>query len=387
MSAHRSGASHDVVVIGAGVIGLAVAYELARRGRIPIVLDRGPEPGCASHAAAGMLAPISEADVEDARLVEFGLDSLERFPALVAQVEALSGISCGFRREGTLWVGLNRDEEAELTHLESALSRKGLSVRRLSPEDVARLEPHLSSRVVAGLRVAGDLQVDPRALCAALASAVVRLGGEIQHGARVEAVEDRRSGALRVVVSGAQEQTIDTPVVVLAAGAWAGEGIRLPIEAPRVRPVKGQLVRLRGAIALGHVIRSPECYLVSRVDGELLIGASVEEVGWDTLATAGAVHDLLRHAWRVLPGIYDMELVEVSVGLRPALPDHLPAIGPTAVEGLFFAVGHYRNGVLLAPATAHHLVDAILEGTAPLALAPFATDRSSLSAANAAVRR
>ena len=383
MSGPGSNAPCAVVIVGGGIIGLSVAYELARRGRRPTVLDRGPEPGAASHAAAGMLAPVSESQVEERPLVEFGLDSLRRFPEFVAGLEELTRLPCGFRRDGTLWVALDRDEAAELEHLEAALRRKGLSARRLRAAEVVEREPHLSSRLLAGLLVEEDLQVDPRALCEALTCAVVRLGGTIHHAAPVGAVETVPGGGLRIVVSGANARTICAAVVVLAAGAWAGEGIRLPIEAPRVRPVKGQIVRLRGAIQVRHVIRNPACYLVPRTDGELLIGATAEEVGYDTLATAGALHDLLRHAWRVLPGIYDLEFVEVSVGFRPALEDHLPLLGATEVEGLFLALGHYRGGVLLAPATAHYLADAIVSGEPSPVLAPFAPDRARLPASRA----
>ena len=175
-------------------------------------------------------------------------------------------------------------------------------------------------------------------------------------------------------------------LVVLAAGAWASEGIRLPFDGLRVRPVKGQMVRLRGGQLLRHVVRSPECYVVPREDGELLIGATVEEQGFDLDPTAGAVHDLLRHAWRLLPGIYDLAISEISVGFRPALEDHLPAIGPCGIPGLHLACGHFRNGVLLAPATAHWLAETIETGCAQEALAAFAPARLGLEAADPAAR-
>jgi glycine oxidase len=156
----------------------------------------------------------------------------------------------------------------------------------------------------------------------------------------------------------------------LCAGAWCDE-LDHPLDPVRVRPVKGQLLRLHGAPLLDHVIRTPEVYLVPRRGGELLVGATVEELGFDTTPTAGAVHDLLRHAREVLPDVYELALDEISVGLRPARVDHRPCIGPTAVDGLFLAVGHYRGGVLQAPATAHYLARVIAEGEAPSALEPF----------------
>ena len=165
--------------------------------------------------------------------------------------------------------------------------------------------------------------------------------------------------------------------VVLAAGAW-GEEISLPIAPPGLRPVKGQLVRLRGTALVRHVLRTPEVYLVPRATGELLVGATAEEMGFDIEPTAGAVLDLLRHAWELLPGIYDLELAEINVGLRPALMDHLPAIGPTESEGLFLALGHFRHGILLAPGTAHYLAELLHTGDEQAALEPFLPQRLTL---------
>ena len=153
------------------------------------------------------------------------------------------------------------------------------------------------------------------------------------------------------------EQVLAARNVVLCAGAWTTEGIRFSDRAAPVRPVKGQLVRLRGDALIGHVVRSPDVYLIPRENGELLVGATVEEMGFDTRPKAGAVMDLLRHAWEVLPGTYDLDFAGVDVGLRPATEDHLPRIGPTSVEGLYLATGHYRNGILLAPVTAAAVAD------------------------------
>lgn len=366
----------DVVVVGGGVVGLSVAYELARRGALPLVLDRGDSRGGASRAAAGMLAPVSEAELEEPPMIELGLDSLARYPAFVRDVEADGGGSCRFLPDGTLWAALDRDEGEQLRHVERILERKGLSARRLAPAEVLEREPHLSGRVVAGLLAEHDLQVDPRELCAALARAIARRGGAVRGGSEVVAIASV-AGTLRLTLSGTPDPIV-APVVVLAAGAWSSEGIALPFDGLRVRPVKGQLVRLRGERLLRHVVRNPECYIVPRADGELLIGATVEEQGFDLAPTAGALHDLLRHAWRLLPGIYDLEIAEISVGLRPALEDHLPAIGPTFVPGLYLACGHFRSGVLLAPATAQLLAEAIATGSSPAALDPFLPQRLGL---------
>ena len=381
MGVSDRGERADVVIIGGGVIGLALAYELARRGRPPLVLEReqpGREAtgGAATWAAGGMLAPISEADIQNLPLIEFGLDSLRRYPAFVLALEDLTGIPCGYRTDGALWVALNRDQAEELEHLAATMKMKSLRARSLSSEDVLEREPHLSGRVVGGLLVEEDHQVDPRALCRCLRRAVERLGGRVKAGAAVTAVEPRAGGGFLVRCrNGLDSELVACTSVVAAAGSWTGEAIRLPLESLGVRPIKGQLVRLRGGKLLRHMIRNPECYLVPREDGELLVGATMEEQGFDIAPTAGAVLDLLRHAWQILPGLYDLNLVEVSVGLRPAVADHLPVIGPTEVEGLYLATAHFRGGILLAPATAHYLAEAIVSGAIPAELRPFTVER------------
>jgi glycine oxidase len=219
--------------------------------------------------------------------------------------------------------------------------------------------------------------VDPRALCLGLERAATRCGCNVETGAVVRAVETAGDG--RLVVRGVRSDgasfALVTTTVVLAAGAWSMHELTLPIERLSLRPVKGQLVRLRGAQLLRHVVRTPHVYIVPRADGQLLIGATMEEMGFDTTPTAGATMDLLRRSWQALPGIYDLEFVEVSVGLRSAVDDHLPVVGATEVPGLYLACGHFRHGVLLAPATAHYLARWIVEQREPAELSSFAPRR------------
>jgi glycine oxidase len=346
-----------------------------------LVLDRDDVPGVATRAAAGMLAPTSEADLTDPPLVTLELDSLGRYPGFVAGIEGLTGQSCGYRTEGTLWVALNRDQAGDLERLVSMQGAKGLPSRPLTPEEVLAREPHLSGRVTAGLLAEGDHQVDPRALSRALGTAVARLGGRVALDCRVTRIEHV---AERVeAVSGVADETafrVSCAAAVLAAGVWSGD-VEAPVPRLELRPVKGQLVRLTGPELVRHVVRSPDVYLVPRRGGELLVGATMEEQGLDAFATAGAVLELLREAWRLLPGIYDLAVSELSVGFRPAVRDHRPVIGATATQGLYVATGHFRNGVLLAPATAHHLAEWIVGGTPPAALAPFSVDRLEAPAA------
>ena len=365
----------EVVVVGGGVVGLTVAYELARRGREVLVLDPGDQPGAASRAAAGMLAPTSEADLADRALVALELDSLRRYPGFVAGVEGLTGLSCGHRTDGTLWVALDRDQAGDLERLAAMQRGKGLDARWLSPGDTLAREPHVSGRVVAGLLVEGDHQVDPRALTAALGAAIVALGGRLGTGCRATRIE-HAAGRVDAVsgVAGGSTIRVACDVAVLAAGAWSGE-VEAPVPSLDLRPVKGQLVRLEGPELIRHVVRSPDVYLVPRRGGELLVGATMEEQGFDAQPTAGAVLDLLREAWRLLPGVYDLAVTELTVGFRPAVRDHRPVIGATGTAGFYVATGHFRNGVLLAPATAHHLAEWIATGAAPAELEPFGVER------------
>lgn len=377
MSAEWSG-QVDVVVVGGGIIGLAVAEELLHRGREVIVLERG-RPGCgATWAAGGMLAPVSEAELGEDVVVALGMDSLGRYPGWVERIERATGLECGYRTEGTLWVATNRDDAEELAHLETTLAGRGLAFERLDPRGVGESEPHLSGRVLAALRVAGDHQVDPRELALCLAQAIRSAGGRLVGGASVSSIGSDGASVGEVVGETREGDhfRLRPRQVVLAAGAWAGRRLELPIPDPGVRPVKGQLVRLRGEPLVRHVVRTPDVYLIPRASGELLIGATMEEMGFDLQPTAGAVMDLLRHGWEVLPGIYDLELSEVSVGLRSATDDHLPLIGPTVIDGLFLALGHYRNGVLLAPATAAHLGAMISGEAASSVAAPFLPSRA-----------
>jgi glycine oxidase len=376
-------ARSEVVVVGGGVVGLSVAYELARRRRQVLVLDRDDVPGVATRAAAGMLAPTSEADLTDRPLVALELDSLGRYPGFVAGIEGLTGQSCGYRTEGTLWVALNRDQEGDLEHLVAMQRAKGLPARPLTPNEVLAREPHVSGRVIAGLLAEGDHQVDPRALTRGLGAAVARLEGRVATGCRVTRIE--HAGGRVEAVSGVRRDgafRVSCEVAVLAAGVWSGE-VDAPVPRLELRPVKGQLVRLTGPELVRHIVRSPDAYLVPRRGGELLVGATMEEQGLDPLPTAGAVLDLLREAWRLLPGIYDLAVSELSVGFRPVVRDHRPVIGATATRGLFVATGHFRNGVLLAPATAHHLAEWIVGGAPPAALAPFGVERLETPAATA----
>ena len=238
----------DAVVIGAGVVGLAIAFELARSGRRVQVLERGRVGRGATWAAGGMLAPVSEAELETEPLIELACDSLRRYPEFVAEVERLAQSPCGYRSEGTLWVAVDRDGAVELRHLARLLVDRRLDVQPLTATEVRAAEPHLGGRVLEGLRVAGDHQVDPRALCRALEQALLRLGGRVVENLTVQRVDSAPSGELvcQGRRAGGAAWQLRAATVVVAAGAWSEQQLELPLPLTGLRPVKGQLVRLRG---------------------------------------------------------------------------------------------------------------------------------------------
>ena len=367
--------THDALIIGAGAIGLSIAVELISRGRNVQVIDaRRSGEGGASRVAAGMLGPASEAEIAEPAVLELQLDSLRRYPEFIAGLESATGRSCGYRTEGTLWPARHRDDELQLEHLHRVQQDRGLAAEWLTAAQARALEPALAPRVIGGLSVAGDHQVDPRRLVDALQS-VFRTGESRLHWeTRVCRCEEISDG-FDVGCGGASEMNFRARHIVVATGAWTDRLERPALQPIGMRPVKGQLLRLRGEPLATRVLRTPDAYIVPRADGELLIGATEEEQGWDDRPTAGGVLDQLRYAWEVLPGIYDLEFSEISVGFRPAVGDHMPVIGRSDHERIIYATGHYRHGILLAPATAWHVANLIEGQDAPDALRPFAPQR------------
>ena len=376
--------TYDALIIGAGVIGLSIAFELTRRGRSAQVIDsRMSWEGRASKVAAGMLGPASEAEIADPAVLEFQLDSLRRYPGFAADLEAASGESCGYRADGTLWPARHRDDELQLDHLRQVQRDRGLEAEWLTAAEARKLEPALAPRVIGGLLVAGDHQVDPRRLTTALERAVCSGPGLsfVHWETRIRRYDEIADG-FHVWYEGASIMNFRARNIVVATGAWTDQLDQPPLPPIGMRPVKGQLLRLRGEPLAARVLRTPDVYIVPRADGEIVIGATEEEQGWDDRPTAGGVLDQLRYAWEVLPGIYDLELREINVGFRPAVGDHMPVIGRSEHERIIYATGHYRHGILLAPATAWHVANLIEGRDAPGLLRPFAPQR--LASAGAA---
>jgi len=357
--------SYDAIFVGGGVIGLASAWRAAQRGARVAVLERAKPPAGATNVAAGMLAPVGELTFGEPELLELTLEAAKLYPDFIAAVEAESGQSTGYSREGALHVALDGDEAAQLRRVHDLQRSLGLEAEWLPPRRCRELEPGLTPSFHGGVFAPGEASVDPRALAAALAAALASAGGELRTGSEV--VDGIFGGDRLVGVRTAGGERLRADTVVLANGAWSGATEWLPEHArPPVRPVKGEVVELRardGAVPCTRIVCSERVYLVPRNDGRLIVGASVEERGFDTVVSAGGVLELLREAYRLLPDVAEMELVGTIAGLRPGTPDNMPLIGPGAIDGLLLATGHFRNGILLAPLTAER-VAATLAGDA-----------------------
>ncbi|SNR67794.1 glycine oxidase ThiO [Blastococcus mobilis] len=364
----------DVVVAGGGLIGLSVAWRSAQRGLSVTVVDDAPGTG-ASYAAAGMLAPVTEAGYGEEPLLRLCLASLQRYPGFVAELAQAGGVEVALRTVGTLVVGFDEDDVRALHALHAFQQELGLEVEPLTGREARRREPSLTPRVRGGLHVPGDHAVDPRVLHRALLAAAAAAGVRMIRS-RIDAVRVEAGRATGLRLAGGADLSGDA--VVLALGAWSASlpGMpRLP-----VRPVKGQILRLRGAAGLlaGTVralVRGRQVYLVPYAGDGLVVGATVEERGFDAAVTAGGVHDLLHDAIDVVPGITELELVETLARWRPGSDDNAPLLGPSDLPGLVLATGHYRNGVLLTPVTGDLIAELLASGNVPALAKPFTVNR------------
>ncbi|MFG3031525.1 glycine oxidase ThiO [Streptomyces sp. NPDC048253] len=370
----------DVLVIGGGIIGLVTAWRAAQRGFATAVVDPAPGGG-AAQVAAGMLAAVTELHHGEQTLLGLNLASARRYPEFVAELTELTGHDLGYRRCGTLAVALDSDDRAHLRELHALQQQSGLESEWLSGRECRRLEPLLAPGVRGGLRVDGDHQIDPRRLTAALVAACERAGVAFHRvrAERLSVVGERATGV--VTPDGT---ALEAGQVVLAGGSLSGRLAGVPQDVlPPVRPVKGQVLRLtvpsRYAPFLSRtvraVVRGSQVYLVPRENGELVVGATSEELGWDTTVTAGGVYELLRDAHELVPGITELPLTETRAGLRPGSPDNAPLLGPTELAGLLLATGHYRNGVLLTPVTGDAMAHALATGELPDEARPFTPRR------------
>lgn len=371
----------DVLVVGGGVIGLWIAFATARAGATVTVVDPAPGRG-ASWTAAGMLAPVTEYGYGEDAMLTLNLAAAAGYPAAVFDLTQAAGMELGYRACGAIEVAWDSADLAGLRQLDARRASLGLATRLLDRREVRRLEPGLAPGLPGGVLAVDDHQVDPRRMTAALVRALKASGVRFVQATVTELVQT--AGRVTGVATD-RERRLPAAAVVLAAGAASG---RLPGLAPGlqvpVRPVKGQTLRLRTRepvlerMVRGRV-RGVPVYIVPRANGELVVGASSEEAGFDDQPRTGAVHDLLRDATLLVPGLAETEWVEVSTGLRPGTPDNGPVVGWTAVEGLLVATGHYRNGVLLAPLTASAVATLLGGGPMCAELAPFGPDRFEAS--------
>lgn len=365
----------DVAIVGGGLIGLSCAWRLASRGLSVAVIERETVGSGASLAATGMLAPAAEHEPGSDPLLPLALDSLARWPGFRDDLEAASGLSIDYRPDGTLVLAIGRDEVERLRFRYDLQRRSGLDALWLTGTEVRRLEPTLRPSVTAGVQCPLDHQVDPRLVMAALVLACTRAGVSMLERLPVTGL-DWSGGGVTGVVTG--EGSLRAGTVILAAGAWSGEGGLLPASlALPVRPLKGQALALRTTAQTGTLSRmvwTEQVHMAPKSDGQLIVGATVEDCGFRSGNTAGGLYALLEGARRVLPGIEEMEVEAVWSGYRPTSDDDAPIID-TLAPGLVAATGHHRNGYLLAPATADAVADLIATGDLPAVARTFALSR------------
>ncbi|MGE0043743.1 MAG: glycine oxidase ThiO [Vicinamibacterales bacterium] len=359
----------EVLIVGAGIVGCAVAERLAAAGASVRVLDPRPAGQGATQASAGVLAPYIEGHASET-LRSLGRRSLDLYDGFIAR--ASRGGPVEYHRNGTFEVALDEAGAARLAAAAAGLAGLGVEAELVPASAIRRRAPHVSPAATAALLVPVQGFVAASALTAALREAALAAGAVFEHG-RVTAIA---RGAGKVVVA-TTTGAAAAERVVLAAGSWAGQ---IPIEGvdpPPVRPVRGQLLHLdAGVEGMDQVVWGEHCYLVPWADGTVLVGATVEDAGFDERATAAGVGGLLAAAAALVPPLADAAFTAVRVGLRPWSPDDLPLVGASeAVPGLVYAIGHYRNGILLAPLTAA-LVENIVTGAADdPALAPLSPSR------------
>ena len=365
----------DVLIIGGGIMGTSAAWELARHGVRCLVLERSVPGAEASSAAAGILGAQAEAHAPGP-MTELCLASRARYEKFAATLVEETRIDVGYRKCGVLRVGFERGAVTKLSSQTAWQSKRKLVVERLAARELAALEPALSSKLAGGVRFAADSRVEPRALLRALHIAALARGVRFQSGAFVRriALEDGR--AVGVVLDDGSE--LRARNVVVAAGSWTSliDGLGLP--PGRVIPARGQIIELElPAPPLSHVVFGPGAYLVPRDDGRVLIGSTLEFVGYEREVTAGAVRDLLLHATALVPALERAALRATWSNFRPYTKDELPLLGGTQIPGLFLSTGHYRNGILLAPISAEIVRAAVLGQRAPLAIEAFRPERAS----------
>jgi glycine oxidase len=363
----------DIIIVGGGVIGCSIALRLAQAGLKVAVVERG-RVGCeASRAAAGMLSPQSGA-LGPSPFFDLCIRSRSMYQRFAAELQELSGINVEYRSEGSLVIATRDQEEKEMMRSAAWQVEAGLALEFVSPESIHKIEPAVTKSATGAVFIPGDHQVDNRRLMDALDESLRRAGAEVISGLEVDSLILERG---RVTGVATRRGPLHAGEVVIAAGCWSSKlldplGLNIA-----TTPARGQMVAVRGeTTAITHALHSGECYLVPRRDGKILVGATVEYVGYQKGTTAGGIGHLLAAAIEMVPAIKDFEIVETWSGLRPDTSDHLPLLGRTGVDNLLLATGHFRDGILLAPVTAELIAGIVVDNQAPIELGPFAVERA-----------
>jgi glycine oxidase len=373
----------DLIIVGGGVIGLMIARAVALHGLKVTLIERG-EPGAeASFAAGGILGPQAEADSAD-EFFELACRSRDLYPALAEALFEEVGIDIELDRTGTLYLALTDQDETEVARRYEWQTRAGLPVTRITPFEARRLEPLIAANIRGALLFPNDIQVDNRRLLSALIAANRKLGVRLVTATEVESIKIVNERVTGVTTS---RGPISSRKVLLAAGAWTSLISAQPqtssLPSVKVLPVRGQMICLQTKPrAAEHILYSPRGYLVPRSDGRLIAGSTTEQTGYDKVVTAGGVVEILSHALEIAPSLSSIPISDTWAGLRPRSEDKLPILGPCEIEGLFYATGHYRNGILLAPITGELLAEAIVSNVVSPLLSRFTPHRFDLVGAS-----
>lgn len=368
---------NNTIIIGGGIIGLSLGWQLARKGKQVAILERSKAGGSASYAAAGMLAPQAEMGFEDIELFNLCRTSLNMFDRFVKELYEDSDIKVEVERTGCILPGFDRDDTERLRRLFDFRLNIGLPVEWLTGSEAREIEPFLSPKCTGAIWIEDDAQINNRRLIEALKIAFAKYGGELYEEHPADSINVDGNSVWGVNIHG---YDMEASTVVIAAGAWSKQIKGIPDNLkPPVRPVKGQIINLKlnDTCKLSKVVRAPDVYLLPKSDGRLIVGASNEEMGFDTQPTAGEIFRLLERGWEAVPSIYDLPIESIEAGLRPGSRDHQPIIGDSELKGLFYATGHYRNGILLTPVTAFELSEWIVTGNKSELLNNFQFSRFS----------
>jgi glycine oxidase len=374
----QSSESRDVAIIGGGVIGCSIAWRLGQAGLGVIVLERNRIGREASYAAGGILAPLAEADSDD-DFFKLSVASLALYADFTSELREVTGIDLEYRTEGTIYLALSDEDELEMERRWQWQSSAGLHVERLDPDYVRKLEPLANPALRWALQFPDDHQVDNRRLMIALAAAAQKTGVEFWTGTEVRHLLIEGSER-RVVGVSTDRSKLQAKFVIIAAGSWSSllrDEAGQPLANFQIEPVRGQMIAFEmPAPPIGHIIYSRKGYVIPRLSGILIAGSTIEYAGYDKSVTAGGMASIIAHATEIVPAIKDLAIVETWAGLRPHAPDDWPVLGlDPQINGLIYATGHYRNGILLAPITAKAISELIIRGESSVNLVPFSITR------------